>query len=81
MLTMVLLQAYYFSISGVFIDDFSTNPMVAYNYFGNGPQNVRTMNGTRLYHLPYNATVQLVLQEIEMISLKNHPIHLYDFNF
>ncbi|KAF8402780.1 hypothetical protein HHK36_010871 [Tetracentron sinense] len=39
------------------------------------------MTGTRLYRLPYNSTVQVVLQNTGIIALKNHPIYLHGFNF
>ncbi|KAI3801471.1 hypothetical protein L1987_29576 [Smallanthus sonchifolius] len=37
--------------------------------------------GTKLYRLPYNSTVQLVLQDTGMITPESHPIHLHGFNF
>ncbi|XP_057509744.1 laccase-4-like [Actinidia eriantha] len=76
-----LLQAHFFNISGVFTDDFPGNPLIAYNYTGTQPTNLRTMKGTRLYRLAYNSTVQLVLQDTGMITPENHPIHLHGFNF
>ncbi|PSR95069.1 Laccase-4 like [Actinidia chinensis var. chinensis] len=76
-----LLQAHFFNISGVFTDDFPGNPLIAYNYTGTQPKNLRTMKGTRLYRLAYDSTVQLVLQDTGMIAPENHPIHLHGFNF
>ncbi|KAI8016689.1 Laccase-4 [Camellia lanceoleosa] len=76
-----LLQAHFFKISGVFTDDFPGNPIMAYNYTGTQPTNLKTMKGTRLYRLAYNSTVQLVLQDTGMIAPENHPIHLHGFNF
>lgn len=77
-----LLQAHFFNISGVFIDDFTGNPLIQYNYtISNQPANLQTMNGTRLYRLPYNATVELVLQDTGMIAPENHLVHLHSFNF
>ncbi|KAL7264338.1 hypothetical protein ACSBR1_002313 [Camellia fascicularis] len=76
-----LLQAHFFKISGVFTDDFPGNPIIAYNYTGAQPTNLRTMKGTRLYRLAYNSNVQLVLQDTGMIAPENHPIHLHGFNF
>ncbi|XP_043702182.1 laccase-4-like isoform X2 [Telopea speciosissima] len=83
--TFALLQAHYFNKSGVFTTDFPGNPPITFNYSGNppgtAPANMATMNGTRLYRLPYNATVQLVLQDTGIIAPENHPIHLHGFNF
>ncbi|GAB4860046.1 Laccase-4 [Ancistrocladus abbreviatus] len=77
-----LLQAHYFNIGGVFSDDFPGEPLIKYNFTGvTQPANLRTRKGTRLHRLPYNATVQLVLQDTGMIAPENHPIHLHGFNF
>ncbi|KAL9320025.1 hypothetical protein ACSQ67_011864 [Phaseolus vulgaris] len=76
-----LLQAHFFKIKGVFTDDFPGNPPVFYNFTGTQPSNLNTVNGTRLYRLAYNSTVQLVLQDTGMLTPENHPIHLHGFNF
>ncbi|KAJ8484736.1 hypothetical protein OPV22_017221 [Ensete ventricosum] len=79
--TTALLQAHYFNMSGVFTDDFPGQPPIAFNYTGSGPRNLQTMSGTRLYRVPYNASVQLVLQDTGIIGPENHPIHLHGYNF
>ncbi|XP_047309059.1 laccase-4-like isoform X1 [Impatiens glandulifera] len=79
--TTALLQAHFFNIKGVFTTDFPGNPLVVFNYTGKQPTNLRTVSGTKVYRLPYNATVQLILQDTGMISPENHPIHLHGFNF
>ncbi|KAF8394943.1 hypothetical protein HHK36_018882 [Tetracentron sinense] len=79
--TTALLQAHFFKLSGVFTSDFPGNPPVAFNYTGTPPTNLGTMTGTRLYRLPYNSTVQVVLQDTGIIAPENHPIHLHGFNF
>lgn len=76
-----LLQAHFFNISGVFTEDFPGNPPIPYNYTGTQPTNFQTMNGTKVYRLAYNSTVQLVLQDTGMIAPENHPVHLHGFNF
>ncbi|KAL5125096.1 Laccase-4 [Glycine soja] len=77
-----LLQAHFFNISGVFIDDFPAKPPVVYDFTGTQqPTNLRTNRGTRVYRLAYNSTVQLVLQDTGMITPENHPLHLHGFNF
>ncbi|KAL5709213.1 laccase [Ranunculus cassubicifolius] len=78
--TISLLQAHFFNISGVFTDDFPANPPIVFNYT-NGTQSMATTNGTRLYRLKYNSTVQVVLQDTGIIAPENHPIHLHGFNF
>ncbi|KAK9126224.1 hypothetical protein Scep_015070 [Stephania cephalantha] len=57
--TTALLQAHFFKIKGVFTDDFPANPPIKFNYTGPPPSNLQTNNGTRLYRLAYNSTVQL----------------------
>lgn len=80
--TISLLQAHYSNISGVFTADFPANPPTPFNYTGNQTiANPGTSTGTRVYRLPYNATVQLVLQDTAMITPENHPFHLHGFNF
>ncbi|XP_011035200.1 PREDICTED: laccase-4 [Populus euphratica] len=79
--TIALLQAHFFNIKGVFTDDFPGNPPTPFNYTGTQPTNFQTVNGTKLYRLAYNSTVQLVLQDTGMLTPENHPIHLHGFNF
>lgn len=79
-----LLQAHFFDIKGVFTDDFPANPPNKFNFTGGlsqMPANFATEMGTKVYRLPYNATVELVLQDTGMITPENHPIHLHGFNF
>lgn len=79
--TTSLLQAHYFNIKGVFTDDFPSNPPMVFNYTGTQPANLHTNNGTRLYRLDFNSTVQVVLQGTAMIAPENHPFHLHGYNF
>ncbi|ESQ42479.1 hypothetical protein EUTSA_v10013285mg [Eutrema salsugineum] len=65
-----LLQAHFFNIPHVFTDDFPARPLNPYNYTAPVTQSVNaaTMKGTKLYRLPYNATVQVVLQNTAMVG-------------
>ncbi|KAL6980648.1 Laccase-4 [Sarracenia purpurea var. burkii] len=76
-----LLQAHYYNLSGVFTDDFPGNPPIPFNYTGSPPQNLQTVNGTKVYRLAYNSTVQIVLQGTAFLAPESHPIHLHGFNF
>lgn len=76
-----LLQAHIFNISGVFTADFPDRPPTPFNYTGTPPKNLITSKGTRLSHLPFNSTVQLILQDTSVLTVENHPIHLHGFNF
>ncbi|CAM8973989.1 unnamed protein product [Rhodiola kirilowii] len=80
--TTALLQAHYFKNKGVFTTDFPGNPPTPFNYTGTPPQNLATMNnGTKVYRLSYNSSVELVLQDTGIIAPENHPVHLHGFNF
>ncbi|KAL9230171.1 hypothetical protein vseg_005558 [Gypsophila vaccaria] len=76
-----LLQAHTLNLSGVFTDDFPGKPPNSFNYTGNYTGTLATMNGTRVYKLPFNATVQVVLQGTSIIAPESHPIHLHGYNF
>ncbi|CAN6705175.1 unnamed protein product [Malus baccata var. baccata] len=76
-----LLQAYYYNVKGVYTLDFPANPPIPFNYTGTSPANLQTTNGTRLYRLEYNSTVQIVLQGTAIIAPESHPTHLHGFNF
>ncbi|KAF4346495.1 hypothetical protein G4B88_008694 [Cannabis sativa] len=79
--SVALLEAHYHNIKGVFTDDFPAKPPVVFNYTGPSPANIQTMNGTRLYRLSYNSSVQIVLQGTGVIAPESHPTHLHGFNF
>ncbi|RDX96438.1 Laccase-4 [Mucuna pruriens] len=79
--TTSLLEAHYYNIKGVFTDDFPANPPTVFNYTGTQPANIQTNNGTRLYRLNFNSTVQIILQGTAMIAPENHPFHLHGYNF
>ncbi|XP_047978147.1 laccase-4-like [Salvia hispanica] len=79
--TTALLQAHFFNIKGVYTTDFPGNPPTPFNYTGAPPQNMATVSATKVYRLPYNATVQVVLQDTGIIAPENHPVHLHGFNF
>ncbi|XP_022742734.1 laccase-22-like isoform X1 [Durio zibethinus] len=79
--TTALLQAHYYGISGIFTDDFPAKPLIPFNYTGTPPSNLQTMNGTRVYRLAYNSTVQLVIQGNSILAPESHPTHQHGFNF
>ncbi|KFK44563.1 hypothetical protein AALP_AA1G273400 [Arabis alpina] len=76
-----LLQAHYFNLTGVYTTDFPGKPRRFYDFTGKPPSNLATMKATKLYKLPYNSTVQVVLQDTGNVAPENHPIHLHGFNF
>ncbi|XBH74347.1 hypothetical protein VPH35_101315 [Triticum aestivum] len=53
------------------------------NYTGTPPNNTNVGKGTKLVVLPFNASVELVIQDtsIHILGVENHPMHLHGFNF
>ncbi|MQL97142.1 hypothetical protein Taro_029821 [Colocasia esculenta] len=80
--TVGLLQAHYLNVKGVFRLDFPDNPPTPFNYTG-APltANLGTSLGTRLSRLAFNTTVELVLQDTNLLSVDSHPFHLHGYNF
>ncbi|KAJ4849170.1 Laccase-17 [Turnera subulata] len=80
--TTALLQAHFFNKSkGVYTTDFPTNPPFKFNYTGTPPKNIMATTGTKVVVLPFNASVELVLQDTSIIGAESHPLHLHGFNF
>lgn len=77
-----LLQAHYFNIKGVYRTDFPDRPQTTFNYTG-APltANLGTLTGTRLSKLAFNSTVELVLQDTNLLTVESHPFHLHGYNF
>ncbi|GLJ41052.1 hypothetical protein SUGI_0849900 [Cryptomeria japonica] len=77
-----LLQAAYHNISGVFSPDFPNRPPHQFNYTDLKLNlNMNPHFSTRVSVIPYNANVQLILQDTSMMGTENHPIHIHGFNF
>ncbi|XP_010535559.1 PREDICTED: laccase-17 [Tarenaya hassleriana] len=80
--TAALLQSHYFGRSnGVYRTDFPFDPLFPFNYTGNPPNNTMVSNGTKLLVLPFNTSVELVMQDTSILGLESHPLHLHGFNF
>ncbi|KAL8154079.1 hypothetical protein V2J09_011839 [Rumex salicifolius] len=76
-----LLQSYFSGQSnGVFTSDFPGFPVTAFNYTGTPPNNTNVANGTKVVVLPYNATVELVMQGTGVLTAESHPLHLHGHN-
>lgn len=77
-----LLEAHYFNKKGVFTTDFPDKPPTPFNYTG-APltANLGTSKGTRLSRIPFNSTVELVIQDTNLLTVESHPFHLHGFNF
>ncbi|XP_071737844.1 laccase-17-like [Rutidosis leptorrhynchoides] len=80
--TTALLQARYFGKSnGLFTTNFPVFPVNKFNYTGPPPNNTVVSHGTKVVVLPYNTTVELVMQGTSIQGAESHPLHLHGFNF
>lgn len=61
--------------------DFPSFPLDPFNYTGNPPSNTLVKHGTRVVLLPFNTSVELVLQGTSILGYESHPIHLHGYNF
>ncbi|XP_019182569.1 PREDICTED: laccase-11-like isoform X1 [Ipomoea nil] len=77
-----LLQAHYFDMNDVYTLDFPDKPPTPFNYTG-APltANLRTVRGTRLSKIAFNSSVELVIQDTNLLSVESHPFHLHGYNF
>lgn len=77
-----LLQAHFSGQSnGVYSSKFPTSPLIPFNYTGTPPNNTMVTNGTKVVVLPFNTSVELVLQDTSILGVESHPLHLHGFNF
>ncbi|XP_068338183.1 laccase-3-like isoform X1 [Pyrus communis] len=77
-----LMQAAYYGVPGVFTTDFPPIPPVQFNYTGNVPRGLWSpRRGTKLYRLKYGANVQIVLQDTNIVTIEEHPMHLHGYHF
>ncbi|BBH07933.1 laccase 11, partial [Prunus dulcis] len=74
--------SHYFNLKGVFKTDFPDSPQTPFNYTG-APltANLGTSTGTRLSKIAFNSTVELVLQDTNLLTVETHPFHLHGYNF
>ncbi|XVF46433.1 hypothetical protein PTKIN_Ptkin03bG0026400 [Pterospermum kingtungense] len=80
--TTALLQAHFSGQSkGVYNSDFPSDPIIPFNYTGPPPNNTMVSNGTKLVVLPFNTSVELIMQDTSILGAESHPLHLHGFNF
>ncbi|OIT02352.1 PREDICTED: laccase-2-like [Nicotiana attenuata] len=80
--TTALLQSYFFKKSnGIYTTDFPSVPLVPFNYTGTPPNNTHVSNGTKVVVLPFNTSVELVMQDTSILGAESHPLHLHGYNF
>ncbi|KAK1298563.1 Laccase-17 [Acorus calamus] len=77
-----LLQAYFFGKSaGVYKTNFPIDPLHPFNYTGTPPNNTMVSKDTKVVVLPFNTTVELVMQDTSILGAESHPLHLHGYNF
>ena len=77
-----ILQATYQNTPGVFTTDFPPVPPLQFDYTGNVPRGLWTpVRGTKVYKLKYGSTVQIVLQDTNITTIEDHPMHLHGYHF
>ncbi|TMW86063.1 hypothetical protein EJD97_021995 [Solanum chilense] len=81
--TTALLQSHYFGQSnGIYTTDFPVTPLNPFNYTGSPqPNNTFVTNATKVVVLPFNSSVEVVLQDTSILGAENHPLHLHGHNF
>lgn len=80
--TTALLQSHFFGQSkGIYSPYFPVNPLNWFNYTGNPPNNTMVDNGTKVLVLPFNTSVELIMQDTSILGAESHPLHLHGFNF
>ncbi|XP_047070229.1 laccase-4-like [Lolium rigidum] len=77
-----LLQSHFAGTSrGVYGSNFPIRPLKKFNYTGAPPNNTNVATGTKLLVLPFNSSVELVMQDTSILGIESHPLHLHGFNF
>ncbi|KAL2936127.1 Laccase-17 [Bienertia sinuspersici] len=80
--TKALLQTHYLQQpNGVYTTVLPSKPVIQFNYTGTPPNNTRVIDGTKVVVLPYNTSVEFVLQDTSILGAENHPLHLHGYNF
>ncbi|CAN6454889.1 unnamed protein product [Victoria cruziana] len=78
-----ILEAYYWSLKGIFTTDFPSFPPYLFNFTSDEYQDelMYPESGTRAKVLNYNSSVELVFQATNLLKADNHPMHLHGFDF
>ncbi|CAN0903902.1 LAC3 [Linum grandiflorum] len=77
-----LMQAYVQGQPGIFTTDFPPSPPVKFDYTGNVSRGLwQPSRGTKLLKLNYGDNVQIVLQDTNIVTTEDHPMHLHGYSF
>jgi laccase len=79
-----ILESFFYHTKGVYNTDFPPVPPAIVNFTSTSvvaSYSLTSHRGTNTLKLKYNETVQLVLQDLDSLSLEDHPFHLHGHNF
>ena len=77
-----VLDAYYYSIRGVYEPDFPNKPPFFFNFTDRLPLELSfTKRGTKVKVVEYGAVVEVVFQDTGILGAESHPMHLHGFSF
>ncbi|KMT18360.1 hypothetical protein BVRB_2g025150 [Beta vulgaris subsp. vulgaris] len=85
--TKALLQTHFIQshslhqLQRVFTTDLPSSPLIPFNYTGMPPNNTMVIDGTKVVAVPFNTSVELVMQDTSILGVESHPLHLHGFNF
>ncbi|XP_051134562.1 laccase-17-like [Andrographis paniculata] len=80
--TIAILQSYFSGQAGkVVTTNFPAFPLIPFNYTGPPPNNTLVINGTKVLVVPFNTTVEVILQDTSILGAESHPFHLHGHNF
>jgi laccase len=80
--TTALLQSHFSGKSkGVYASNFPIMPLMPFNYTGTPPNNTFVTNDTKVLVVPFNTSVELVMQDTSILGAESHPLHIHGFNF
>lgn len=80
--TVDILDAYYYSMSGVYESDFPNRPPSFFNFTDDPPLNQTfTEKGTKVKVVEYGTVVEVVFQGTGILGAEGHPMHLHGYAF
>ncbi|XP_028788649.1 laccase-2 [Neltuma alba] len=79
--SVAILQQHFFGLAENYTPDFPAFPLTPFNYTGTPPNNTGVSNGTKVLVIPFNTSVEVVLQGTSILGAESHPLHLHGYNF
>ncbi|CAN6246091.1 unnamed protein product [Urochloa humidicola] len=77
-----VLDAYYYSLPGVYEPDFPNKPPFFFNFTAGLPlEQSFTKRGTRVKVVEYGTVLEVVFQDTGILGAESHPMHLHGFSF